>query len=63
MGGRFKKKLLLPWALGDWAGIGPSPSDERELEWQAHQGKGQTGIPRRLHIEIGLDIRREDCYE
>jgi hypothetical protein len=36
VGGRFRKKSLLPWTLGDWACIGPSPSDERKLERQAY---------------------------
>ena len=60
MGRRLREKLSLLRALRHRARVGPSPSDERELEWQTHQGEGQTGIRRGLHIEIGLDICRED---
>lgn len=60
MGRRLREKLSLLWALRHRACIGPSPSDERELKWQTHQGEGQTGIRRGLHIEAGLDICRED---
>lgn len=60
MGRRLREKLSLLWALRHRACIGPSPSDERELKWQTHQGEGQTGIRRGLHIEVGLDICRED---